>query len=118
VERDLGGLGERADQQQDAARDELGWLIVNTPPSTSAKVFRKSSVCVPLKMKYVPSTSPTSPSTLMTNALMPGLRRRRAAIPERDQEVRGGADERPADDQQEEVGRQDEQQHAEDEEVQ
>ena len=26
---------------------------------------------VPLKMKYVPSTRPTSPTTLMTNALMP-----------------------------------------------
>ena len=28
---------------------------------------------VPLKTKYVPSTSPTSPSTLMTNALMPAV---------------------------------------------
>ena len=26
---------------------------------------------VPWKMKYVPSTSPTSPTTLITNALMP-----------------------------------------------
>ena len=26
---------------------------------------------MPLKTKYVPSTSPTSPSTLITNALMP-----------------------------------------------
>ena len=26
---------------------------------------------VPVKMKYVPSTRPTSPTTLMTNALMP-----------------------------------------------
>ena len=39
--------------------------------STASKDFRKSSVPVPLKMKYVPSTSPTSPSTLITNALMP-----------------------------------------------
>ena len=48
-----------------------GWFIENTPASTSSNVLRKSSVPVPVKMKYVPSTSPTSPSTLMTNALMP-----------------------------------------------
>src|SRR3954451_16605772 len=47
-----------------------GWSTVKTR-STAAKVLRKSSVPVPLKMKYVPSTSPTSPSTLITNALMP-----------------------------------------------
>ena len=40
-----------------------------------------------------------------------------APVPERDQQVRGRADERPADDQQHEVGRQDQQQHREDEEV-
>ncbi len=28
-------------------------------------------MCVCLKMKYVPSTSPTSPTTLITNALIP-----------------------------------------------
>ena len=28
---------------------------------------------VPRKMKKVPSTSPTSPTTLMTNALMPAV---------------------------------------------
>ncbi len=47
-----------------------GWFVVKDS-STAAKDFRKSSVPVPLKMKYVPSTSPTSPSTLITNALMP-----------------------------------------------
>ena len=38
-----------------------------------SNVLRKSSVPLCLKMKYVPSTSPTSPSTLMTNALMPAF---------------------------------------------
>src|SRR4051794_1737667 len=47
-----------------------GWLTVNAE-SIFANVWRKSSVPVPLKMKYVPSTRPTSPATLMTNALMP-----------------------------------------------
>ena len=36
-----------------------------------SKVSRKSSEPVWRKMKNVPSTRPTSPSTLMTNALMP-----------------------------------------------
>ncbi len=39
----------------------------------AANVPRKSSVCVCLKMKYVPSTSPASPSTLITNALIPAF---------------------------------------------
>ena len=37
------------------------------------KVARKLSVCVCLKMKYVPSTRPTSPTTLITNALIPAF---------------------------------------------
>ncbi len=36
-----------------------------------SKVPRKSSVCEWRKMKKVPRTSPTSPTTLMTKALMP-----------------------------------------------
>ena len=86
--------------------------------ATLSNVLRKSSVPVCLKMKNVPSTSPTSPTTLMTNALMPASRGRPAAVPERDQQVGRRADERPADDQQHEVARQDQQQHREDEEVQ
>ena len=85
---------------------------------TRSNVFRKSSVPTCLKMKYVPSTRPTSPTTLMTNALMPACVAVRAAVPERDQQVGRGADERPADDQQQEVAGQDQQQHAEHEEVQ
>ena len=37
------------------------------------KVPRNETVCVWRKMKKVPSTSPTSPTTLITNALMPAL---------------------------------------------
>ena len=38
-----------------------------------SKVPRKSSVPEWRKMKNVPSTSPTSPTTLMTKALMPAV---------------------------------------------
>ena len=47
-----------------------------------------------------------------------GCHGRAAAVPVRDQEVRGRADERPPDDQDHEVRRQDQQQHREDEVVQ
>src|SRR5437763_9065113 len=46
------------------------WLCVNVC-GTAAKVLTKSTVPVCLKMKNVPSTRPTSPTTLITNALMP-----------------------------------------------
>ena len=39
----------------------------------AANAFWKSRVWVWRKMKNVPRTSPTSPSTLMTKALMPAL---------------------------------------------
>ncbi len=48
-----------------------------------SNVARKSSVPTCLKMKNVPSTSPTSPRTLMTNALMPA----RVAVPRRYQKL-------------------------------
>ena len=43
------------------------------PKSVRAEwnVARKSSVWLCLKMKYVPSTRPTSPTTLITNAFIP-----------------------------------------------
>ena len=55
---------------QPAVRSPFAPANASSAPS---KVCRKSSVPECLKMKYVPSTSPTSPSTLMTNALMPAV---------------------------------------------
>ena len=55
-------------RQQPATRS--GSLGVNALP-TSSNARRKSSEPVPRKMKNAPSTSPTSPATLITNALMP-----------------------------------------------
>src|SRR6476660_1944941 len=46
------------------------WLTAKSW-STTANVFRKSSDPVVRMMKNVPSTRPTSPTTLITNALMP-----------------------------------------------
>ena len=54
--------------RQPTTRSVLLWA--NTC-GTALNVFRKSTVPVCLKMKKVPSTSPTSPTTLITNALMP-----------------------------------------------
>ena len=101
-----------------AAGHEVGVVAREVLRRRCRTSCRKSSVPELLKMKYVPSTRPTSPTTLITNALMPAAVAVVAPVPERDQEVRGGADERPADDQHHEVRRHDQQQHAEHEEVQ
>ena len=54
-----------------ATRSPLSEPWPNAPALAAWKLCRKSSVPVCLKMKYVPSTSPTSPTTLITNALIP-----------------------------------------------
>ncbi len=54
-----------------ATRSPLLGVKPKAPCSAAWKVPRKSSVWVCLKMKKVPSTSPASPTTLITNALMP-----------------------------------------------
>src|SRR4051794_17044211 len=46
------------------------WLTANAV-STREKTVRKSTEPVPTRMKNVPRVRPTSPTTLMTNALMP-----------------------------------------------
>ena len=54
-----------------AARHEVAVVAperLRDPPRTTS---RKSTEPVPRRMKNVPSTRPTSPTTLMTNALMP-----------------------------------------------
>src|SRR6478672_7573384 len=53
---------------QPATRSPLLGALPNAPASVAWKAFRNSSDPVCLKMKYVPSTSPTSPTTLITNA--------------------------------------------------
>ena len=70
------------------------------------------------KMKNVPEHEPDVADDVDHERLDARAGRRRAPVPEADQQVGGGADERPADDQQHEVAGQHQQQHREDEEVQ
>ncbi len=59
------------------------WWPANAPPSTALNVPRKSSVPLWRRTKNVPSTRPTSPTTLITNALMPAA----VAVPRRYQKL-------------------------------
>ena len=100
------------------AADERAVVLARTPRRRRRRPCRKSSEQTLSRIRNAAITSATSPITLITNALMPAAHRGLAPVPERDQEVRGRAHERPPDDQDHEVGRQDQQQHREDEEVQ
>ena len=59
----------------------------------------------------MPARKPQSPMRLTRNAFLPGRRRRRLLVPEPDEQVGAEADALPADEQHQEVCRQDEQQH-------
>ena len=83
-----------------------------------SKVPRKSSVCEWRKMTKVPRTRPDVADHVDDEGLDARRGRRRAPVPERDQQVGRGADEGPADDEQQEVGRHHQDEHREDEEVQ
>ena len=71
MQRHLGGLGERADEQQQAAGDQVGAVVREHVRRGRERPEELERVPVWRKMKNVPSTSPTSPSTLITNALIP-----------------------------------------------
>ena len=118
VERELRRLRERADQDQQADRDDRRTRSASKRLRRRLEDARGSrSVPSSRKMRNAASTRPTSPITLITNAFMPALVAVSAPVPEADQRVGGEADERPADDQQHEVAGQHQQQHREDEEV-
>ena len=90
---------------------------LNASPASSNTV-RKSSEETLSRIRNAATTSATSPITLITNALMPAATAVSRRYQKRDQQVGGRAHERPPDDQDHEVRRQDQQQHREDEEVQ
>ena len=71
MQRHLGRFRERAQQQQQAPGDKVGAVVAEHVCDTSRNVLTKSTVPVWRKMKNVPSTRPTSPITLITNAFMP-----------------------------------------------
>ena len=116
VERDLGGLGERADQQQQAAGDDVAVAALDVGGARErAEEVERADL---LEDEVGPEHEADVADHVDHERLDARARRRLAPVPERDQQVGGRADERPADDQEEEVPGQDEQQHAEHEEVQ
>ena len=117
VQRHLGGLRERADEQQDAAR-RRGRRRCGAKPRAPARSRRGSPACPCSEDEERPEHQADVADDVDDERLDARARRGLAPVPERDQQVGRRADERPADDQQQEVARHDQQQHREDEEVQ
>ena len=117
VERDLGGLRERADQDQDHPGDEarvvLGERALHVGEQR-AVVEHAHRAEDEERAEHEADVA----DDVDDERLDAGRCRGGAPVPVRDQHVARRADERPADDQQREVARQHEQQHREDEEVQ
>ena len=116
VERDLRGLRERADQQQDQAGGEVA-VVVGADLLGLLERAEEVQRARVLEDEERAERQADVADVVDDERLDARAGRRRAAVPEGDQQVGRRADERPADDQQEEVRRQDQQQHREDEEV-
>ena len=116
VERHLRRLRERADEQQAAAGHEVGVVV----RELARRVERAEEVerAGRLEDEVGAEHQADVADDVDDERLDARLRRGRAPVPEADQQVGRRADERPADDQEEEVAGQDQQQHAEHEEVQ
>ncbi len=112
VERDLGGLRERADQQQQAAGDDVRRVVGEHVVGGIERRGVVDAAGVPEDEERAEHEADIA-EHVDQERLEPGARRRCAPVPERDQQVRGGADERPADDQQHEVPGEHEQEHRE-----
>ncbi len=117
VQRQLSGLGERPHQDQQAGRHELAVV------ATERLLCAGEHVGVVQRAGAVEEQEGADHQARVADhvdheRLDPGRGGRRAAVPEGDQQVGGRAHEGPAHDEQHEVGRQDQQQHREDEEVQ
>ena len=116
VERHLGRLGECADQQEQADRDDRPFVggedvrgLLEDGAVVDGADLAEDEDC---------RQDEADVSDHVDNeGLHAGLGGGDAAVPVADQGVRGEADEGPADDQQDEVAGQDQQQHREDEEV-
>ncbi len=117
VQRDLRALGERAHEQQDQAGHEVALVAAELLAGglEGAQEVQRAGV---LEDEVRPEHEPDVAEHVDDERLDAGLGGRRAPVPERDQQVRRRTDERPADDQDQEVAGQDEHQHREHEEVQ
>ena len=116
VKRELGGLGERADAEQQADRHDhsLVGREVLRRRLEDRQVVEGAELAEDEKGR---EHEADVADHVDHERLHPGLGRRVPPVPEADQRVGREADERPADDQQDEVARQDQQQHREDEKV-
>ena len=112
VQRDLGGLGERADEQQQTAGDDVRRVVRE---HVMGGIERRGEVDAAgvAEDEERPEHEADVAEHVDHERLQARARGRRAPVPERDQQVRGGADERPADDQQHEVPGEHEQEHRE-----
>ncbi len=118
LERNLRGLRERAHQQQKAACRQVA-VAVGAERAVRGRAegpehFQRAGV---LEDEEGAEHEADIADDVDHERLQPGFRCGPAPVPERDQQVGGGADECPADDQQQEVPGQDQEQHREDEEV-
>ena len=120
LQRDLRGLGERPDEQQDASRHEVR-LIATRPERAGfgcGERLEEVERARVLEDEVGTQHEPHVAHHVDDERLEARARRRRALVPEGDQQVGGGAHERPAHDQDQEVAGEDQQQHREHEEVQ
>ena len=114
LQRNLRRFRGAGDEERDASR-------TGSTPRGSVAALAKTSA-YPIDPVAANSTKtayirPTSPTTLMTNALQRGRDGRWLVEPEADQEIRSEADEAPADEQPDEVVGEHQRQHREHEEV-
>ena len=116
VQRQLGGLRERAHQDQQAGRDEGSVVEAKglLRPGEHSRVVERAG---PVEQQEGGDHQADVADHVDHEGLDAGVGGGRAPVPERDEQVGGGAHEGPAHDQQHEVGRQDQHEHREDEEV-
>jgi hypothetical protein len=117
VQRDLGGLREGADEEEDEPRGQRAVVRGEVPGGRVEGAQEVQRVRVAEDDEGAQDEADVA-DHVDDERLDARRRRRRAPVPERDEQVGRGADEGPADDEQQEVGCHDEQQHREDEEVQ
>ena len=115
LQRHLGGLAARGEQQQQADR---GQRALRSAAARRRRRRRTRSVPMLANITISAIARPMSPTRLTTNAFLAAVAARRLVLPEPDQQVRRQADAFPADVEAEVVVGEHQQQHRRDEQVQ